>query len=289
MKHMPRPIIMTDDMKQQALADFTETLNSIKMSDGKLSYNRSFKYDNSKALVCIAAEAYKKIIALVTEFSDEVGWHGTVSRAGNSKSDSNEFIVEDIFVYPQEVTGSTVTTDQEAYTKWLYELDDDVFNNLRMQGHSHCNMGVSPSGVDDKHREQILEQLEPDMFYVFMIWNKSLKVNTLVYDMANNILYEDDDVEVKLLDSDDMKDFLADAKGKVKKPSYNFNRNSNFGANNKSGYKKSKSKSKGKEQISSKNKKGEKAFFDDEFDELGFYEHYGMYDLYNLGGPAWKL
>ena len=85
--------------------------------------------------------------------SGEKWQHGTVLRTENSKSDSNEFIVEDIFVYPQEVTGSTVTTDQEAYSKWLYELDDDIFNNLRMQSHSHCNMGVSVYGnLKTSHR-----------------------------------------------------------------------------------------------------------------------------------------
>ena len=87
-----------------------------------------------------------------------------------------------------------------------------------MQGHSHVNMGVSPSSVDDKHRQQILDQLEPDMFYVFMIWNKSLTVHTLVYDMARNILYEDNDVSVKLIDDEEMDSFLADANKKVQKP-----------------------------------------------------------------------
>ena len=40
-----------------------------------------------------------------------------------------------IFSYtPQEVTVSTVNTDQAAYTEWLYGLDDDTFNKIRMQG-----------------------------------------------------------------------------------------------------------------------------------------------------------
>ncbi|MCL2052845.1 MAG: hypothetical protein FWG90_00165 [Oscillospiraceae bacterium] len=106
--------------------------------------------------------------------------------------------------------------DQEAYTKWLYELDDDTFNNIRMQGHSHVNMGVSPSGVDTSHRAKILEQLEQDMFYVFMIWNKSLSIHTLIYDIKNNIMYDNSDIPVKLLYDDEMYSFLTDAKEKVK-------------------------------------------------------------------------
>ena len=210
---MPRPIIMTQELKQKALTDFAKVLDSMKMSNGELSYNRAFEYKDKTATVWLTQEAYRKIIALVMNFSSEVGWHGTVSRVAD-----NEFIIEDIFVYPQEVTGSTVNTDQKLYTEWLYSLDDENFNKIRMQGHSHCDMGVSPSVVDDTHRQHILNQLEPEMFYIFQIWNKSLAVHTLIYDMAQNILYEDDDVDVMLQNDESMTGFLADSLEKVKKP-----------------------------------------------------------------------
>lgn len=209
---MSRPIIMTDEMKKSARSDFETMLTGLKMLDGKLSYSKSFTYKNSKAVVRITHQAYRKIIALVTEFSDEVAWHGTVTR-----SSENEFIIDDILVYPQVVTGCTVNTDQVEYSKWLYSVDDEVFNKIRMQGHSHVNMGVSPSGIDDNHRQQILEQLEPDMFYIFMIWNKSLAIHTLIYDMQRNVLYENKDVEIKLTVNDEVAELLADARGKVQK------------------------------------------------------------------------
>ena len=234
------------------------------MSDGKLSYNKTFNYEDCKATVWLTQEAYKKTLALVTEFNDEVGWHGAVSRINDS-----EFLIEDIFVYPQEVTGSTVNTDQELYTEWLYGLDDLVFPKIRMQGHSHVNMGVSPSGVDNQHRRQILEQLEPDMFYIFMIWNKSLSVHTLIYDMARNILYEDKDVEVKLMGGEDMDEFLADAKEKVQKLNH----------------RKINKKSKGKEKIENQSD------FDADLAQYGYYPYsqHGLYDLFDLGGERWRL
>ena len=212
---MPRPIVLTEEIKQKAKDEFADLLAGMKMSDGKISYSKSFKYENAGAVLWLSPLAYRKTMALVTMFPDEVAWHGLTSRL-----EKNEFIIEDIFVYPQEVTGSTVTTDQERYTGWLYEFDDDVFATIRMQGHSHVNMGVSPSGVDNSHREKIISQLEPDMFYIFMIWNKSLSVHSLVYDMENNILYENSDIAVKLLSDDSMDVFLADAMEKVqrKKP-----------------------------------------------------------------------
>jgi hypothetical protein len=198
-----------------------------------------------------AREAYNKTIALVSEFSDEVAWHGTVTRSAE-----NEFIIEDIFVYPQEVTGSTVNTDRKEYSKWLYGLGDDIFSKIRMQGHSHVNMGVTPSGVDDSHRRQILEQLERDMFYIFMVWNKSLSIHTLVYDMENNILYENKDVDVRLLSDENIVDFIADAKKKVRKAT-----------------------------VVKKGKKAEK--IESELTLLECSDYPFPFDYYDLGGEAW--
>jgi len=245
---------MTEAMKQEVLTDFAATLDGTKMSDGKFSYNKHFNYKDGDATVWLTMEAYHKIVTLITEFANEVGWHGTVERISD-----NEFVIHDIFVYPQEVTASTVNTNQEAYSKWLCELDDTTFSNMRMQGHSHNNMGVSPSGVDDTHRQQILDQLDPDMFYVFMIWNKSLAVHALVYDMSRNILYEDKDVEVKLLSGDDLDVFLADAKSKVKK----------------SGHKKSKR--------GAKDHNTNPLGIDTELDEFENYRQYSLYGAYGYG------
>ena len=207
---MPKPIKITDDMKQKAQDEFALMLNELKMTDGKINYSKSFKYENAAAVLWLAPVAYSKTVILVAESPDEVAWHGLAKRNGKS-----DFIIEDIVVYPQEVTGSTVSTDQERYTEWLYSFDDETFNSIRMQGHSHVNMGVSPSGVDARHRERILEQLCYDMFYIFMVWNKSLRTHVMIFDMENNVLYEDDDITVRILGDDYLNDFLADAAEKV--------------------------------------------------------------------------
>ena len=209
---MPKPIRITSEMKQKAQNEFAALLADMRMSDGQINYSKAFQYEKASVILWLTPVAYSKTVALVSEFSDEVAWHGLAARQGVS-----EFIIEDIFVYPQEVTGSTVNTDQERYTQWLYEFDDDAFNAIRMQGHSHVNMGVSPSGVDSGHREKILDQLDANMFYIFMIWNKALKTHTLIYDMANNVLYEDGDITVKILGDDSLETFLADAMEKVQK------------------------------------------------------------------------
>ena len=209
---MPRPIFLTEEMKHKARKEFDKMLDKLKMQNGKIEYTESFGYKKNRAIIWLTSLAYNKILALLTEFSDEVGWHGTVSRINDT-----EFVIEDIFVYPQEVTGSTVNTDQSLYSKWLYEQSDEVFSNLKMQGHSHVNMGVNPSGVDENHRAKILQQLDPEMFYIFQIWNKSLSIHTLIYDMKNNVLFENNDVDVRLVADENVAQFIADARKKVSK------------------------------------------------------------------------
>ena len=212
---VPKPITITKEMKKKALADFTEMLKDAELLDGSLEYYSDFDYEEGSAIVWHTQEAYRKIITLITEFESEVGWHSTASRIND-----DEFLIEDILVYPQSVTGSTVNTDQMEYTNWLHGLDDDTFNKLRGHGHSHCNMGVFPSGVDDKHRQQIVNQLKGDMFYIFTIWNKSLDTYTLVYDMKRNRFYDNDEIEIKVLGDENMEKFLVDAKAKVSKSTY---------------------------------------------------------------------
>lgn len=125
----------------------------------------------------------------------------------------NEYYITDILVYPQKVTGATVNTDQEKYEMWLMQHEDEVFNNIRMQGHSHVNMGTTPSGVDETHQAKILEQLEDDMFYIFLIWNKSNSKFIKIYDLKKNILFETTDVSVEVLDDGSgIDEFLVDAK-----------------------------------------------------------------------------
>lgn len=208
---MSRPIKITDSIKAEVMEEVESLLSKIKMSEGELTYSKTFKSTNENAVVYLTPAAYAKTIALVTTFSREVGWHGTVSKVGEK-----EYLIEDIYVYPQMVSGFTTNTDQSQYTEWLYSFQDDLFSKMRMQGHSHVNMQVTPSQIDLEHREKILGQLEQDMFYIFMIWNKSLEINTLIYDLAANILYENEDITVRILGVDTLDTFLNDAFKNVK-------------------------------------------------------------------------
>lgn len=219
---MAKIIKLTDECIEQARKDFEESLKNIKLSDGKISFTKSFSSIQRKATIYFTEIAWLKMQTLVREFSDEVAWHGIAARGEDPEKD--EYIITDILVYPQDVTGATVTTNQEEYENWLNELDDDSFNNLRMQGHSHVNMGVTPSSTDNNLYESILAQLKSDMFYIFMIWNKKGDRTVKLYDMAKNVLFETIDCTISILDDGTgTEKFLKDAKTKVRKAPYSYN------------------------------------------------------------------
>lgn len=242
---MSKPIRLTEEMKSSMkdelmkliaekfgldilTKDATDSLAKCNMSDGEfnfkkeISFKKRFEYKDDKRRVTIAItpDAYAKMVTIIMANSDEVGWHGTTEKISDT-----EFLVKDIYIYPQTVTAATVDTDDQEYAKWLMDLDkvdENIFPNLHFHGHSHVNMSTGPSGVDMGHREDIVSQLGPDDYYIFMIWNKRLEFSAAVYDMKSNTLYEGNEIDVKVVFSDGTTagEVVNDIKNKVSKRSY---------------------------------------------------------------------
>ena len=224
---MARPIKLTEALREQAVKEFAEALGGVKMLEGKLNYNKSFVFkDEQKARIFFTPMAYLKMVTLINSFDIEVAWHG-VGRRYEETGVEGDFLIEDIVVYPQTVTSTTVEMDEGEYAQWIMDnIEDERFNHIIMQGHSHVNMGTSPSGVDLQHQESILAQLTDDMFYIFLIWNKKLETNTRIYDLENNIYYDDKDISYHLVDDgDNLNQFITDAKEIVKKKATTWNSN----------------------------------------------------------------
>ena len=188
--------------------------------------------DDRKATITFSAQAYMKIFALVHTYSTEVEWHGVVERTA-----ADAFYIKDVLIFPHKVTGATVISDQTEYEKWLDALDNDTFNVLRFHGHSHVNMGVTPSGVDMTYRHNILNNFgtpsaTSDLFYIFLIFNKKGDISGEIYDLQNNALYSKstntDEINIVVEDCDWLTDFLDEAK-RVVTESYSYN-NTGFGS-----------------------------------------------------------
>lgn len=187
-------------------------------------------FANQFCFLNFTTEAYLKMTQLVRDINTEVAWHGVCKKNVNGANQAIEYCVEDILVYPQSVSGATVNTDQVEYQDWLYSLDDDTFNNVRFQGHSHVKMGVSPSGVDTTHQEKIIEQLGPNDFYVFMIINKDNDMFVRIVDNEANIQFDTKDaiisVDYMMINNPQ---FLKDAKDMLnKKPSTSIQLDTSF-------------------------------------------------------------
>lgn len=176
--------------------------------------------DDRKATLAFTPIAWTKMYALVDAFDKEVQWHGLVSRL-----DENTFIVEDILIFPHEASACTVVSDQEEYEEWMNDLSDEQFNACRFHGHSHVNMGVTPSVTDMMYRKNIFENFstnpapDEDQFYIFIIVNKKREFSGQIYDITNNAIYEKEEINLEILANGDyLKDFIAEAKRIVKNP-----------------------------------------------------------------------
>ena len=215
---MSKIIRMTPEMIEESKRRFEAKLRSMNCVDGKITYTDTFAPTGQKAVVWFTPDAYTKMIALIQDSEKEVAWHGIAHRIEDR---IGEYVISDILVYPQEVTGSTVNTDQAEYEGWLMKLEDDDFNNLRMQGHSHVRMETFASATDLEHQAKIVQQLEGDMFYIFMIWNKYFKYTAKIYDLKINTLFEQGDISVQMVGaSQGLFEFIKEAREMVKTRTY---------------------------------------------------------------------
>lgn len=182
--------------------------------------------DDRKATLKFSEKAWIKIFALLYTYSTEVEWHGVVERVS-----ADTFYIKDVLIFPHKVTSTTVISDQAEYEKWLDTLDNETFNALRFHGHSHVNMGVTPSGVDMTYRHNILNNFgipspTSDLFYIFLIFNKKGDISGEIYDLQTNALYsksvEKDEIDIVVEDCDWLTEFLNEAKRVVAEP-YSYN------------------------------------------------------------------
>ncbi len=148
--------------------------------------------------IYITAAAYVKMLELVRQSSVEISWHGLVSR----DKETNTYLIYDILIFPQLNSDTTTTADEEGFAKWQTELISDMnfpIEDLRMHGHSHVNMNVFSSGVDDKYQEDLLHKVNDGDYYIFMILNKKSDICVLLYDYNNNILFETADIYLEII------------------------------------------------------------------------------------------
>ena len=154
--------------------------------------------------IYITTLAYTKMRMLVDKTTTEIGWYGIVTKVPGL---TGIYVIEDIIVYPQKVTGATCEQLDDKMFEFEMSLTTDQVNHKRFHGHSHVNMATSPSGVDEQFYHDILTQVTD--FFIITITNKRNEYTTRFYDMEHNILFTD--VPITVIDDEGLElDFWYD-------------------------------------------------------------------------------
>ena len=122
--------------------------------------------------ITMSAYVYQRMRYLVDNVDAEVAWLGTVEKKGNA------FNITEIYVFNQEVTGSSVSAESDdiaALTNELIEKQGkektlmDIVPNLRAFCHSHHTMKTFWSATD----EDGIDGLGNSQFLISLVLNRA--------------------------------------------------------------------------------------------------------------------
>ncbi len=144
-------------------------------------------------------EAWEMMWYVINKCTQEVGWLGLVER----DEENNSFLITEIFVPEQLVHGAETDISAEALGKLANDLElaGKDSSQLRYWGHSHVNMGVSPSLTDEMQIDDYLEHAD---WFIRSIQNKRGESKVDVYDTEENAVFQcvDSDVLSVTLDEE---------------------------------------------------------------------------------------
>ena len=127
-------------------------------------------------VVFYTIEARQTINHLVESTSFEVAWFGLVR-----EETPNEFVVYKIYIPEQEVTAASVDITADAVAEIANQILDDGEDpsHMRYHGHSHVNMTVDPSGTDQEH---MLDYIQDADWFIRSIHNKKGSERVDIFD-----------------------------------------------------------------------------------------------------------
>ena len=195
----------TPEEKTKFIEDLTEQLawfNRAPLSDFKID-NLIKEYSKlpdkvEKPTLLITADAYVRMLELVNQSEVECSWHGLVETSGN------KYYITDILVFPQRNSATATTTDEKEFAEWQTKLIMDLnfpIEKLRMHGHSHVNMNVFSSGIDDQYQKDLITKVDDGDFYIFLIMNKKMEMCVFIYDFKQQVMFETKDIDIKIISS----------------------------------------------------------------------------------------
>jgi len=124
----------------------------------------------------------------IANCTDEIGWLGIAVEHNRA------IHIEDVLLFDQEVAATTteITTDAlSTFGESLMKLDNgiEIWNNLKVWGHSHVNMAPTPS-AQDNDQMNIFSKCGQEWF-IRIIANKKNEMKLDLYDFVQGIVYFD--------------------------------------------------------------------------------------------------
>lgn len=155
-----------------------------------------FKEDKGKTTVevlqtCVPVimfnpDALIKMQLFIENCTDEIGWLGTAYK------EKDCIFVDDMYLFEQEVHSTTTEITPEGladFAEALLKQENgfEIWNNIKVWGHSHVNMGVSPSGQDNQQMEKFVEGGHD--WFIRIIANKKGDIKVDLYEYKLGITY----------------------------------------------------------------------------------------------------
>jgi len=137
--------------------------------------------------------ANEKITYIIKKMGGkEVAWLGIVQ-----ETEPNSYLLEDILIPRQESTATTVEIREEFLAEFMMNIlseegGENKYNKIRLWGHSHHSMGVSPSAQDDTQFDTFIQQFgaeEINPFFFRMICNNKDDIRLDMYDNRTELVF----------------------------------------------------------------------------------------------------
>lgn len=200
-----------EDLTEQLAWFNRDSFEDFSIEDLKKEYTKIDPKTVNKPTLQIAAETYLKMLELVNQSPVECMWHGLVKRY----EAINTYLIYDILVFPQINSTTATTTDDNEFAKWQLELIKDPnfpIEDLRMHGHSHVNMNVFSSGIDDKYQKDLITKVDDGDYYIFLIMNKKMEMCAFIYDFSQQVMFDTKDITIQIMNagSEDIRTWAKD-------------------------------------------------------------------------------
>lgn len=147
-------------------------------------------------VVLFTSEAYAKLLAFYNTTWAKTYEFMYIGEVDYNKEE-NIYVMSNVELIPQMKNSMAYCeTDDDKYPIWLQEKYPIKYRKyIRFHGHSHVNMGTSPSGTDNQAIFKMMDYV--DDFFIQFIMNLKKEYTLNIYNKELNLIYNN--VEYKIL------------------------------------------------------------------------------------------